>query len=397
MDRKVIAHGAVALLAVLWLGGCAQQESAKKEAMRQQYADNSLAARLPMAGDLLDRGQVAQARRTLNECISGGLNNPLVHVMDGRILCAEGHIDRAFQAFETAVAMDEKCDSAWFYLGALEQSRGNHDLALARYQQAVRLSASQFRYVLAVADTLALLDRCDEATVCINDTLLHSRDGDVLAQAGSIAARCGRLDEATNLYKTAIGLKNGSKGILESLAGCYQLKKDWPAAAETYETLLKSAASDAERQAYLTPLAACRYNAGQFQMAWQCYDQLTILDRNEYSHMLGMAQASLGMGLTEQARQEAARVLKVSRDNPEAIVIIGCADYLDERYEKAIASFSKLISDDRQSGFAWWMTGHCHKRMGNLERADAAFQIAVTLRPDSLLMQRIMNDKSDAL
>ena len=395
MDRKMITLGVLVLAGLL--GGCAQPEATKKEAMRQQYADNSLAARLPMAGDLLDRGQIAQARRTLNECISGGLNNPLVHVMDGRILCAEGQIDRAYQAFEKAVAMDEKCDSAWFYMGALEQSQGRHDKALAHYQQAVSLSASKFRYVLAVADTLALLDRCDEAAVCINNTLLHSRDGDVLAQAGSIAARCGRVDEAVNLYKTAIGLKPSNKGILESLAGCYQLKKDWTAAAETYEKLLKTAASDEERATYLTPLAACRYNAGQFQMAWQCYDQLTILDRGEFRHMLGMAQSSLGMGLTEQARREAARVLKASRDNPEAIVVIGCADFMDEQYQKAIASFSKLISDDRQSGFAWWMTGHCHKQMGNMERADAAFQIAATLRPDSLLMQRIVNDKSGAL
>lgn len=397
MDRKKSVIGVLALTGLVLLAGCTEPQSVKKEQMRQQYADNSLAARLPMAGDLLNRGQVVQARRTLNECLAGGLNNPMVYVMDGRILSAEGHIDQAYQAFETAIAMDAECDSAWFYMGALKQSQGHHSEALTYYQKAAQLKSSHFGYVLAVADTLSLLDRCGEATTYIYDNLLHSRDGDVLAQAGSIATRCGRMEEAIDIYKKAIALNPRNTGILESLAGCYRLKNDWGAAAETYETLLKTASSDAERTAYLTQLAACRFNAGQFQLAWQCYDKLTVLDRGDYRHILGMAQSSLGMELAEQARQEATRVLNVSRDNPDAIMVIGCADFLDGQYERAIRSFTKLISNERLDGFAWWMTGHCHEQMGNTERAAAAFQIAGTLRPDSLLLQRIVHEPTDAM
>ena len=394
LKRSVLA---VAFAASLILaGGCAQTESAKKEALRQKYADDSLAVRLPAAADLLERGQVAQARKTLNECMTAEPDNPMVHVLDGRILCAEGHLNQARQAFEQAIALDAECDAAWFHLAALEQSQDNHSDALEHYQQAVRLNPEHIGYTTALIDTLALLDRCSETIGYIRTTLSRSKDSIVLAQAASVCARCGRLDEAVELYKTAIRLTPHDIGILEALAVCYRQQNNWLNAAETYETLLQVAPPKTAQETYLTGLASCYFNAGQYGQALKSYDRLSTIRRDDPDVWLTMAQAAMGADRVDRAADNARRALTLKPGWTQAYAVLGAAQYLKGDYNEALRSFAYLRGDDQLAGFGWFMTGRCYAQLDQTAKARAAYQQAGSRNTVSPLVSHFLNTEQTA-
>ncbi len=384
MERTQTIFSCLTAAFLVFACGCAQPVD-KKQAMVEKYNKNSIKVKLPVVENLLEQQLVDQARRTTNECLAAEPDDPAVHVMDGKVLCAEGKIDQSRQAFERAVELDANSDMAWYHLGIMEQSQGNHEMALTYFQKADAIKPQEYRYSLSIANSLAILGRNQEAIdLLLGAKQKNTRNAAVLAEMAAIIGRCGDIEGSIDLYKRALSLKPDDAKIMQPLADYYVIQKQWAAAMEIYDSLVQK--SPFINEDYLNKLAMCSFNAGRYDKALGCYDQLSVLRRNDPQIWLKMAQSALGAGAAERAILCADKTLQMNPACTEAVAVIGCADYLNKRYDKAIATFAQLIMDDKLGGFAWFMTGRCYAQLGKTTLAQNAFDRAQQMNPDSCLV-----------
>ncbi len=105
-----------------------------------------------------------------------------------------------------------------------------------------------------------------------------------------------------------------------------------------------------------------------------------------------MAQAALGAGAAKRASTCAARALSLRPGWADAIAVRGCAQYLNNDYDTAIRTFSRLTANRKIGGFAWLMSGRCYQQLGRKDLADRAYAKASRLNPESRLASLLTNN-----
>jgi len=154
-------------------------------------------------------------------------------------------------------------------------------------------------------------------------------------------------------------------------------------------------ADESQKENYLRLLASCSLSAGQYRDALNAFDKLSVMRRSDPDVWLGMAQAALGMSDLKRARYSAQKALSYKHQCPQADAILGSADYLDKKYLSALERFTRLSGDPQVGGFACFMAGRCYLKMGRMEQAQAAFDKAIQIYPESPLAALLMNQNTN--
>jgi tetratricopeptide (TPR) repeat protein len=387
MTRKILYGGLI--LAVLC--GC-QSEQQKKATFRDNYNKKASPVKLTAVRTLFEQGQVESSLQAVDEILKAQPQNAAAYTLRGRIFLEQKKYGDARTAFEKSISLDEKAAEAWFGLGVVAQASDDHSGALVCYQKALDLNPAQTEIILAMANTLEILERRDEAGQFLESKIAgNPSDTKLLCAAADLANRTRQTDKAVSLYRRAATLSPQDERILRSLAMTYVFRGDWADAADTFEKLL-SCTADAEKQAdYLYWVADSSLNAGRFRRALECFDTLSVSRRKDADIWLGMAQSALGVSDIPRAKTCAQKATSLRANFLEARVVLGCADYLDGKYLTALESFMPLMRNESFGGFASFMAGRCYQKLGRDVQSQKAFEKAVQLNPQSPLVAMFLN------
>ncbi|MBN2512320.1 MAG: tetratricopeptide repeat protein [Sedimentisphaerales bacterium] len=387
-------YGYIGLCLLTLLAGCETHQQSKN-AVKEKYDQNAAPVKLSTAQVQFDQGLYPEARKTLAQVIEVESASAPAHCLLGKIELAEGRLLPARDAFGKALACDPNLAEAWFGSGVVAQSGGNHSLALDCYQKALTCDSGNIEYTLAVADTMNALGRSEDAQRCLDAQLaFNSKNVQLLCAAAATANRLGSRDKAIQLYRQATMAEPKNQEAMSSLATLYVAGGQWQNAADIYDKLL-SVADDKQKEVYLHLLASCSLSAGQYRNALHAFDKLSVIRRNDPDVWLGMAQAALGASDLKRARYSAQKALSYKQDCPQAGAILGSADYLDKKYLSALERFTRLSGDPQVGGFACFMSGRCYLKMGRTEQAQAAFDKAVQVCPESPLAALFINQNTN--
>jgi tetratricopeptide (TPR) repeat protein len=379
------------------MAGCDSQAQNRQAAV-ERWEKSSAAAKLTTVENLIDRGQIAEAQKTLEKCLQADPDLAAAHFQMGRVHLIESRNSEAHRSFERATVLDDTLDSAWFHLGVVFALDGDNEQALIAYKKAMTLKPANSGYIIAIAEFYLNSGQIDTARELLEEKLHRQpRDRDLLVCMAEVAQRAGELDKTTGYYEQALVVNAKDQQVLEALGYCYAARKDWVSATRTFERLLLLVTEDSRKETVLETLAMCAFNAGRYGQALSCYDKLTVMRRDDAEIWLNMAQAALGADLAGRADYAARKALQLKPSWPEAYAVLGCAQYLQSNFDGALGSFTHVCNDDQIGAFAWFMTGRCYARLGQTANAEAAYQKAGSAGADSPLLQRFLKEPSSAL
>jgi len=120
---------------------------------------------------------------------------------------------------------------------------------------------------------------------------------------GAALLERGQLDEAMQHFRTALAIDPADPTSLLKIAMYEQQRKNWPAAIQRYSELLSVAGNPLLRARALTNLGWAYRDDGDFEQAWNSWQQAIALDPHS-------ARAWVGLGLLAQGSGDLDRAVK---------------------------------------------------------------------------------------
>jgi tetratricopeptide (TPR) repeat protein len=382
----------VITLAVAMLTGCNTYEQ-KKEAASMRWEKATAKAKVTVAEEFLRNNRFLEAEKTLAKAIVSDPQLASAHLLMGKLQFAQAKIALAEKSLVTAIELDENMHQGWYFKGLIDQQNKKLADALANYKKAMDIQPDNIEYIAAVVQMHAAGDDYQKAIELLESKiqLLPGKSELRLAKA-EILLRLGELSGAIEMYNTVLLLEGDDPGVIESLGYCYIMDKQFSNAADIFEKLTVASTGE-KKKTYLQLLAMCSMNAGQYGRAVGYYDQISPDKRDDAQMWLQMGQAALGANVPARAMACSSRALELRPGWGEAIVLHGCAQYLNDDYNTAIETFRRVISNNKNAGFAWLMTGRCYQQLGQEQLARKAYDNAARLSPDSKLVSLLTDEK----
>lgn len=365
--------------------GC-QSHAKSKKLVREQWRKTSAPIKLNLAQQQYERGQFDKAIKTVSESVGADPCAPEAHLLFGKLLAMRGRQTLAEDELKLALRIDENLGEGWYWLGLVTQQKCNYGEACKCFDRAISLQPRNVDYILAAAEAYAAQDKCEKAIRLLEEKMASMpQEVSLKVTAADLLTRTGESERAIGLYRQAMLMSGDDGAIAESLGYCYVLSGKWDKGAEVFGRLAKQCTESQRRKSYLEVAALCSMNGGQYGKAADCYDKLSVEERNDARIWVKMGQAVLGAGAANRAFVCGRKALALEPGSPDAIALIGCAQYVSGDYEAAAKSFERIAADKKNGSFSWLMRARCYERLRQMSRAERAYKKAVEMNPHSRL------------
>ncbi len=262
--------------------------------------------------------------------------------------------DKAIEFLEKAVDIDSENVAAHIDLAQCYKELGKNDLALGQYdvvfRQEPELHAVRFDY----GNLLAEMGK-DDAAIANYKIYISKYPEDYRGyqNIGIVYKRLGKLDETIQNYQKALSLQKDNRDIelVEDLAECYHIKKDYSKAIKYYDEVLAAKPTD--------------YNA-RFNRA------LVLHATGNYNDAITVYNALL------QEKDN----LNVHNNLAAAYVAEGDKYLKSKNYSLATEMFGKAIELDTQDSYAYFGMAKAYRACNVNDKATEFYEKAIAMAPD---------------
>src|ERR1700761_6726276 len=234
-----------------------------------------------------------------------------------------------------------------FHLLAVVQSRlGKPDMALATYDQALKLRPAHAEALYNRGNTLNQLKRFDEALASYDRALKTRPDfAEALLNRGYVMHQQDRFEEALESYDRALKLRPDYAEALSNRGNTLKELKRLEEALESYDRALKL--------------------------------------RPDYAEALSNRGSTLnGLKRFEEALESYDRAIKLRPDYAEAFYNRGVTLHELMRLDDALANYEKAIALKPNYADAFHNRGDTLHQLKRFEEALASFDMALAIKPD---------------
>jgi tetratricopeptide (TPR) repeat protein len=383
MLRKAIT--VTAIIVCLGSVGCESHSESKKLAQKR-WEKASAGIKLNLAQQKYENNCFDEAKRAVSECVIADPDNAQAHLLYGKLLLAEDKGTGAVRELRLAVELDEELGEGWYWLGLATQGPEQNQQTLFYYNKALALNPTNVDYVLAVAETYTEQEKPEEAIKLLEEKIAAMpREISLKAAAADLMWRAGENERAIELYKQAMLMKGDDSNIAEALGYCYIFSGRWSEGAEIFNKLIEQCQDEQKKKLYLQVAAFCSVSCAQYDRAVNCYNELSVEERDNADIWVKMGQAALGAGAAGRALMCGERALALQPGDVDAIALVGCAQYSMGDYTAAIKNFEKITSDEKNGGISWLMRARCYEQLGLNDEAGQAYKKALEIEPHSEL------------
>lgn len=391
MLRKITIAAITVVLAVC--AGC-ESQAQSKGAAQERWDKTSARIKFNLAQQQYDAGNYDRAVKAIQECLSAEPNYAPARGLYGKLLLESGRCDEAIGQLSYALELDKKLHESWYWLGVGVEENRDYKKAFEYYKKALSLEPMNVDYILAIAEVQVALGNHSEALNLLNRKMSAlPREVSLKVALAEVMLRIGENQRAIELYKQAMLMTDDDTDIAESLGYCYVFSDEWDEAAEVFDSLLERCRDEQKRKFYLKVTALCSMNGGQYSRALNCYNQLSIEDRDDAEIWVKIGQAVLGTGAANRALMCGQKALTLQSGYGDAIALIGSAQYAEGDYRAALKSFEKIAADKENAGFSWLMRARCYEQLGQSDKAKRAYKKARQINPRSELGDVIAKGK----
>ncbi|KAK9810525.1 hypothetical protein WJX72_012163 [[Myrmecia] bisecta] len=294
-------------------------------------------------------------------------NEQLPYIAAGQLALAKGDIPGAKREFTRAISMKHNGQtniSGLLAMANIHFNEGNNVEALAMYRKAlvehpgcppeVRLGLAAANYRLGRFDKAkAAYERVLQLDPVSADALLGLA---VLSFNGKDADRGYR--EGLQYLCRAYSSDPGNPAVLNLLAHCCLMRKEYSKARRLAATALESAGVERMRAQCLTYMARASHALGDMREAFRCYQQASQLDPKLPLPMLGLAQLNLLQGEHVNAVSLLEKSLAEVPSWDDALTVLGHVyPQMPAKGAKAVDHFRTAAAKPGASCQVWEMLG----------------------------------------
>ncbi|MFZ6180996.1 tetratricopeptide repeat protein [Nannocystis pusilla] len=354
-------------------------DSQAAEAVNEAHADARLLAR---------RGDYEQALARFNEAIASAPENAALVAEYGHWLRRAGRRAEADEALERALARNPESAPAHLDRALLARDRGDHEAALASFEQALRLRPMHTATRIAYADEILDLKRPDEAITLlkpVTEAGSNDRRARALAALGHAYAVTGRGSEAREAFEMAVERAPAVASLWARAAlGLSQLGDELSAAEGL--RYAQQAARLAPDSAYIADVVGRAYeHAGLEAEAYTSYQRALKLDGSLRHPRQRLVRMALDREDFAAARRNAQGLLDLDPRRPDANFLVGLVEFKAGRLQEARNHFQEAIAaSSTPYAEAWYNLGLLERAAERPEAAIVAYKRAIEARPQYL-------------
>lgn len=273
----------------------------------------------------------------------------------GQALFQVKDYQKASEFLEKAVEVNPDNTSAHVSLALSYQELGKNEQALAQYDVVFRqqpaLSSIRFDYANLLADIGQ-----DEAAIANYKIYIANYPNDFRGyqNIGVVYKRLNKLDDTISNYEKALALQKDKKDIalVEDLAQCYHLKKDYPNALKYYDEVLAVNKDDYD----------VKYNKALVLHAMDNYNDAIAI----YTELL-----------KEKSNTN------VQNNLTSALLAQGDKYLQEKNYSLATETYEKAIQSGAKDGSVYFGLARSYRACDLNERAAENYEKAISLSPDN--------------
>lgn len=261
---------------------------------------------------------------------------------------------KASEFLEKAVDADPENTSAHINLALSYQELDRNDLALAQYDVVFRQQPSLHSIRFDYGNLLADMGQ-DEAAIENYKIYIENYPNDPRAyqNIGVVYKRLNKFDDTIANYEKALALQTDKKDIelVEDLAECYHLKKDYPNALKYYDEVLLVKKDDYD----------IRYNKALVLHAMKEYNDAAAI----YTQLL-----------TEKDNSN------IQTNLTAALVSLGDEYLQAHNYSLATETFERAIERGTKDSYAYYGLAKSYRACGIDDKAAEYYEKAISMEPE---------------
>lgn len=380
---KVLGLAAAVMLATA--AGCAghgKYTSEQITAAKEKMAIMKSATEWEMARQAFLTGDFPKALKGVDRSIAISPKVAKSHVLRGRILTETNDFEGAISSFKEAISIEPANVEATYHMGMIHERMLEREKALEYYMAAVEIEPQSAQYVIAAAEVMIDLGRMDEAKSFVEGrhTAFSSTAG-IKQTLGHIAMMQGRTDDAVAHFNQARLLAPDDHTLIEDLTRA-QVSARRYGEAEANLTRLLATDKNKDRSDLALLRARCLIEIDRPLEAREMLIKLTQspTGASDVESWVLLGNLSYTLKDANRTRLSAQRIIGLAPDRPEGYLLRGLQQRRLGQHDAAAESFKQASAHDR-SGNALVLLGLTYRDQGQLARAHAAFQEALSRDP----------------
>ena len=134
MVRDLIMKRLTVLLTMFVMLVCVGCESPSdgKKAARERWEKATARMKLDMANQEYNSLNFQQSAKAVEQSLHFDPSIPAAHLLNGKLLLAQGQPDKAEFELHTALQLNEKLYEAWYWLGVVAQQKKDYEKEIGR-------------------------------------------------------------------------------------------------------------------------------------------------------------------------------------------------------------------------------------------------------------------------
>lgn len=345
-----------------------------------RIAENRLAA-----GQLDRAFQAAQQAVTLDE-----------ELRPARLVLAKVQIERgryaaAIRALEKVIKADPKSAEAIYLLGVAQEKNGRLEEALASYRRAYALDEANLAAVKAAAEVLVALGQPRRAQIYVESYLPKAdQDAGMYELAGRLAMMSKEYAKATDHYQHARDLDYKNLRYQEALGRAQYFTGQYGHALDTLEELARC--KDYSAPTWLRMMVGdCYLAVGKPRRAFEAYYQASE-QSPEVARVWGsLAKSALAMRDNARAILAARKALQQETDQLDALLVLGYALIREGQAAAAVETLKRATAAHPRSSTARCLLGRAHAAAGNHAESVRCYTAALQIDPQNRMARELLS------
>jgi predicted TPR repeat methyltransferase len=298
------------------------------------------------ARELLDRGQLSQARELFTSVCDLDDSNAEAWLMLGAIDAEAGRMDEALSHTQRALALDPDYEEAHLTLAGLQQHQGQLEGAL-----------------LSCASALSIDSDYEEAW---------------LMQSG-IQGALGQYIDSEESSRQALRLWPECVDAHVNLGNALKAQSQWDAAIDSYRQALQLQPGQA---GVFAGIGSALLGNGNAEGAIEDFEQSLALDPENKEATLGIGSALVILGQLDEAATYSGKALDYYPENAEAHFIRGRILHDKGDMDEAVTCYKKALDFNPEHARTNFYLGAIFHEKEELDQALGYYQAAVRIKPD---------------
>jgi len=374
-------------------GEVEEAKEAYRQAIRHASTDDQKARHLNLMGNMHHRGEEYEVAI---ECYQDALalrgETPVYwsNLAASRLLA--GDREGAREAYRTAIECSTTDGQRATYhnrLGKLEHDAGDPVEAVAWYERALHLEATNVEYLDNLATSARVLGEPERAERAFQDAIeIASQDGERATywnRLGNLYYAEGSYEEAVRAYDRVLALDDDDPVYWSNRANALaQLARTRPAIKDL-EKAISLSTDDENRAGYWNRLGNLHHGAARWSDALECYQHAIELDEQAV-YWANVANSSALAGNRDVAERAYRKAMDLSADDAPSLVTygvrLGNLYHADQGFEAAIACYEEALELDDSDAVLWGNLAGSAAALGHYSRAREAYERAVELCTD---------------